>query len=221
MRGDLVEAVNCLESVSPPVGCIAEMLHPLLAARELMERWEQPVQLSRCADLLSEAGEKLVGNPVPKWRLRIEAFRKALELDGRASRTLDLDRRKRVGDLPADLRRSYLASGYWHAWTSVPDLRRASDTDEVTLRSVPSSDDRSSGEPPSGTRTAVLGNDPRTATEDDGLRLVARSRPMRRLVSMVDRLRESDLPVRTWVQMFLRRRITLPLRKLGAALACS
>ena len=173
-------------------GAIAERngllaaLWPLLEARVALTAPTE-TGLRRAADLLARAATKLTESGLAEWDLRCRALRARLNPSGRgdaARASVESDRRRLARELPAETRDAYVASRHWLEWTDVtlPDSL-------ATASSTGGSDPHSVGDASEVTA--------RLERFDDSLRgrLVARSRGMRQLLEILDRLRNVELPV--------------------------
>jgi DNA-binding NtrC family response regulator/tetratricopeptide (TPR) repeat protein len=198
LRGDVERARELLEDEGSPGNDLTAVLRPLLAARLLLEDSPGAGERARCADLLAGAGAALVGNPMPEWPLRLEALRAALQSDGRTARRARADfarrRKELASELPESARQRYLRSENWRCWTRVlagVERRRRSgrrSSEEKTTRpEQPAS--RREADSSTSTRTIAL----RGRSLREGL--VANSRAMVEMRSVLDRLREVDFPV--------------------------
>ncbi|MBI4603011.1 MAG: sigma 54-interacting transcriptional regulator [Planctomycetes bacterium] len=158
---------------------LTAVLWPLLEARLRLERAGRG-EAARCADLIAEAGAALVGNPLPEWEARLEALRGVLvPTEGRAERL----REGLARSLPEEQRRLYSRSEHWLAWSSIANA--------AGLEAAEARAERE-GQSLARTDTVALGERrPRTFRA----RLVGRSPGMRCLFTLLDRLREQDLPV--------------------------
>jgi DNA-binding NtrC family response regulator/tetratricopeptide (TPR) repeat protein len=170
---------------SPPEGGLSAVMLPLIAARILLAG--EPLRAEdreACSDLLGEAGAALVGNPLPEWAAILDGLRGALHAGGRhAARAAARRREELARGLPERARPAYLESPRWSAWVGKLAGARAS---RGGRRSPPAA-----GDPATSTRTAVLPGDEARSRG----RLVARSAPMRRVLSILDRIQAADLPV--------------------------
>jgi DNA-binding NtrC family response regulator/tetratricopeptide (TPR) repeat protein len=182
LGGDLEGSREVLSTSSPAASDLLRIIHPLLAARLSLEE-SRPAARARAADLLAEAGAALVGNPLPEWAARLSALRAYCQ-EERGFALADAARRRRdlAREVPEDGRRPYHRSAWWKAWTSV--------------RGRPSRPGKANARFPSPRRDAT-----RTVSLEGGSAspvregLVARSRLMRKLAALLDRLKDTDLPV--------------------------
>jgi DNA-binding NtrC family response regulator/tetratricopeptide (TPR) repeat protein len=182
LRGDVAGSREVLATSSPESSDLLRVLHPLLVARLSLEGAGAPGK-ARAADLLAEAGAALVGNPLPEWAARLSALRRFCQVE-RGSGLSDGARRhgELSREVPEDARRRYLRSAWWKAWTV------------VSGRSVPAGNAAGRKPVPRPAATKTLFVDAGSAASSRG-GLVARSRAMRKLAALLDRLRDTDLPV--------------------------
>jgi DNA-binding NtrC family response regulator len=182
LRGHVDESREVLSTSSPAASELLRILHPLLEARLSLARRGAEGK-ARAADLLAEAGAALLGNPLPEWAARLSALRRFCQeergsgLSDGARRHAELSR-----GVPEDARPRYLRSAWWKAWTL------------VSGRSVPARKASGRQPAPRSKATKTLSVAERSAPSSRA-GLVARSRAMRKLAALLDRLRETDLPV--------------------------
>ena len=193
LEGDLAAAEETLAadglrgSPSHPRGIpgndLTAVLWPLLSARILLERPAGQAERARCADLLAEAGAALVGNLLPEWSARLEVLRAFLSPRGDPRRLARRKRREIAGDMPEDLRRTYLSSAAWKRWTALRGQFPAQPAGTAP---------REAGEGSSTTKTLKVQGGGGASSR---ARLVARSPRMRKILSILDRLKGSELPL--------------------------
>ena len=177
LAGRADAAADIVESPASPASELAAVLRSLLRARLLIETGRTTEDEANCADALAEAGALLVGHRLPEWSRRLDALRRRL-----------------TGD-PAPADRSVspspggVGSAYWKRWVEDFELPVAWTAGRGGRPNA------SPSEPPDeapGSDTVPLR---RAATGRMRREVVARSRPMQRLLGLVDRLRASDIPV--------------------------
>jgi DNA-binding NtrC family response regulator/tetratricopeptide (TPR) repeat protein len=176
-QGSPGTAEEVLRSGTGPGSDLTRILRPLLETRLLLSGERPPI--ARCADLLADAGAGLVGNPAPEWSLRLDALRAILQGDRSALAEVERKRERICRELPEADRAACRSSPSWKAWTSFAQQHFAS----AARPRRPRED--------AGARTATVHGRKSAARE----RIVARSRAMSELLSTLDRLRGSDLPV--------------------------
>jgi DNA-binding NtrC family response regulator/tetratricopeptide (TPR) repeat protein len=207
LENDLDGARAALAGGPPAGNDLTAVLRPLLEARLSLSGSPDAQGVAAAGDLLAEAGARLIGNPLPEWAARIAALRARCRRGGgetgrAAVDRADLDeasalRRALSREVPEEARSGYLRSGHWKAWTAPPEsaagsgagprsggrtARRRREAKE-TVRG------RSGASP---TETVAMESGARATVRS---RLVIRSRPMRKLALILDRLRGSELPV--------------------------
>lgn len=190
LHGEAREAKELLEAEPAPGSDLTRALGALLRARLAMDLAGGAFDRGRCADLLSETGAALVGNPMPEWSGRLTALRAALLGEGNDSTAeIEASRRKLVQGLPELQEQSCLESKYWQRWIGVENASCRSDGTSSAEKLGP----RGPGSlKENQTRTAVF--EKRGQVESQRA-LVVKSRAMRRLVSDLEKLRGVDLPV--------------------------
>jgi DNA-binding NtrC family response regulator len=204
LAGDPGRAGEILGSQSRPPHRLVAVLKPLLGARLWLERQGEAEALSRCGDLLAEAGAALAGSSLPEWSLRLDGLRSTLRLlahapevrgeaDGGASSAMERRRKDLAREIPEADRHSYLSSSHWKAWTAPGSCHRA--RRRVPSRR-PSASGRAPGTLPGGdpSRTRTLSLDG-AGTAGPRAGLVTRSPGMRALAASLDQLRQTELNV--------------------------
>ncbi|MBI4584054.1 MAG: sigma 54-interacting transcriptional regulator, partial [Planctomycetes bacterium] len=211
LAGEPEKARMALETGPASRNGLLSVIRPLLAARILLETAREVGDLARCADLLAEAGAALVGNPMLEWNARLEALRSLLNREEKVAGVKDW-RKEMAGELPERVQAGYWKSRHFQAWTSGfqispvlarPSRRRGRSTAQVTYFENSSQSAKNfrswiAGEAPAlGSKSSIQ----KTATiiragqSSSRALLTVRSAPMRHLVSILDRLKGSDLPV--------------------------
>jgi DNA-binding NtrC family response regulator/tetratricopeptide (TPR) repeat protein len=199
LGGDPERAQEALRAERGSASDLTAALHPLLAARLLLEGEPGAAARARAADLLAEAGAAFIGNPLPEWLLRGEVLRASLVPGGReeAERILagvEGERERLAAGLTQEDRQAFLQGTHWKKWTT------GSDATALWRRSLPPGASPGNSAPERrGSRKDVAGKegDPTAALPATGglrTRLVAKSAGMRRLLATLDRLRAVDLP---------------------------
>ena len=155
---------------------LTDALWPLLEARVLLQSKGSE---RRCADLLSESGRALIGNPLPEWEACLYRLRAAMQRTGGRVRRHRRLREKLALGLPSEVRKIYTRSRYWQTWTRVRAFRPSSSKGKA--------DDGRAAEQ----KTASIVRDNSSSRRS----LIALSPAMLRIVSELDRLRSSDAPV--------------------------
>jgi DNA-binding NtrC family response regulator/tetratricopeptide (TPR) repeat protein len=168
-----------------PQGGLAAVILPLVCARILLDAGTlRPEDREVCSDLLAEAGAALVGNQLPEWAAILDGLRGAL--DGGERHFLRAAERRReqlARGLRERVRPAYLESPRWRVWVGKLGGNRVSRNLE---RPPPLTSD-----PATSTRTVALGEDQQPSRRS----LITRSPAMRRVLSILDRIRDTDLPV--------------------------
>jgi DNA-binding NtrC family response regulator/tetratricopeptide (TPR) repeat protein len=184
LEGDIDGARRILAGIPAAANDFTAVLVPLLAARLAVEA-AGPRDLEACADLLAEAGEKVVGNALPEWELRILALRSTLAAPaGPRGKEVEERRRKLAEELSPDDRRRYLESPRWKRWVEVSIPRATAQPPGVPVEAGAGAD--------SAARTAAI---TREGGEASRRGVIARSPAMRDLVAFCERIRDSELPV--------------------------
>jgi DNA-binding NtrC family response regulator len=167
-----------------PASDLTAALLPLLAARLLLEKKPGQEGRGRAADLLAVAGAALVRNAMPEWSSRLEVLRTALRSGGDHRSAARKLRRDLSAELPEDLRRQFLHASAWVRWCALPAPAVASPSGAAAAK-----------EGLTTARTATRKSSAAAALSPSRARLVARSAAMRKLLSVLDGLQGSDLPV--------------------------
>ena len=193
LRREFIEVGEGLAVTSSPHE-LGTVIAALLRARLLLESSSKSLDAAErtaVSDLLSIAGGQLIGNALAEPAVTLRALRRASgEPRGRPEQRSTGSAGPRVPDASEELHR---ASKYWRRWRGVSsvDEGREADAGRTGVESSGESTaiDRASAEPTTS-RTANL-------LRAEGLPgpLVVRSRAMRDLLRLVDRLAGTELPV--------------------------
>ncbi len=181
--GDSEGCKEALGTVTFAASDFLQVLHPLLQARLSLEG-ANAAGRGLAADLLAEAGAALVGNPLPEWEARLWALRAACQEESGSPRAEAVRRHRELArEIPKEAQQRYLRNASWKVWTLGYG------------RSAPAGKARAktSSPRPGGTKTVRLTSRAFSSPARKGL--VAHSRAMQKLVALLDRLKETDLPV--------------------------
>ncbi len=180
LRGEFRESRELCIRFTGTGNSLTMVLWPLLEARLRRESQRETHLDPDVADLLARAGSGLIGNPLPEWEARLAYLRLPTGSEMGETRRRLLRRRQDISqELAGDLREAYLESRHWKAWA--PLIKAVKRRQEKKARKESAETDTVPFDTPS----------PQAARQS----LVARSAPMRELRAVLNRLRDSELPV--------------------------